>query len=117
MKVGEILTSTSPSTLSPEGREGALRGPTAVLTFQFPLRPLGGEVSSTRRKGVDLGAGDETVTRYPQTGDFITNVSARQGEVGRNLSRMRPKSRLFLEPAVSGAFMAYWEVSSNGNGL
>jgi hypothetical protein len=42
----------------------------------------GGEVSSTRRRGVDLGAGDETVTRYPQTGDFITNVSARRGEVG-----------------------------------
>ena len=42
--------------------------------------PLAGEVSSTRRMGVDLGAGDETVTRYPQTGDFITNVSARRGE-------------------------------------
>jgi hypothetical protein len=42
--------------------------------------PLAGEVSSTRRRGGDLGAGDETVTRYPQTGDFITNVSARRGE-------------------------------------
>jgi len=39
--------------------------------------------------------------------------------VGRGgmLSRMRPKSRLFVEPAISGTLMAYWEVSSNGNGL
>ena len=81
------------------------------------------EVPSTRRMGVDVGAGDETMTRYPRErdslavrpfagmrarlgtiavptlandstppqatpagepspGDFITNVSARRGEVG-----------------------------------
>ena len=50
----------------------------AKLPFRLPLRPHGGEVSSRRRKGVELGAGDETMTRYPQTGDFITNVSARR---------------------------------------
>jgi hypothetical protein len=54
--------------------------------FYLSLSALtGGEVSSRRRKGVELGAGDETVTRYPQTGDFITNVSARRGEEGGQL--------------------------------
>ena len=47
------------------------------------------------------------MTRYPQTGDFITNVSARQGEVGQNLSPLRSRSSLFVEPMVLGAIMAY----------
>ncbi len=39
--------------------------------------------SLTRRKGFAGGAGSDAVARYPQTGDFITNVSARRSPGGQ----------------------------------
>jgi len=46
-----------------------------------PSPPVTGERASlTRRKEVANGAGSDAKARYPQTGDFITNVSARRGE-------------------------------------
>ena len=57
---------------------------------KHPLRPLaGGEGIAdplTRRMGFECGAGSDALTRYPRTGDFITNGSARQGEVGSTSS-------------------------------
>ena len=46
---------TSPTALSPESGEGALRGPTAVLVFQFPLRPLGERFRRHGERGLTLG--------------------------------------------------------------
>jgi hypothetical protein len=37
------------------------------------------------------GVGSDAWARYPQTGDFITNVSARRGEVKKNGSRLRDR--------------------------
>ena len=54
----------------------------AQLPLLLPLRPHGGRGFVDTARGGELGAGNETMTRYPQTGDFITNVSARRGEVG-----------------------------------
>jgi len=54
--------------------------------------------------GVDLGAGDETMTRYPQTGDFITNVCARRGEVAGII--------LFMLNNPLVRFLVFWGVNT-----
>src|SRR5258706_15861140 len=64
-----------------------------VARLYLSLSPgCGGEASLTRRKGVAGGAGSDAVARYPLTGDFITNVSARRGEGDSELQ--------FGEPSV-----------------
>ena len=78
-----------------------------LLNFRFPLRPSGGEGFVDTAKGVDFGAGDETVTRYPQAADFVSNVCARQGEVGGgggyslNQVWVRPISETPMKPRTS----------------
>src|SRR5258706_13519845 len=67
----------------------------ALLPVTLPLRPLAGgypgearstllEVSSTRRMGVDVGAGDETMTRYPRERDSLAvrPVAGTRGRFG-----------------------------------
>jgi hypothetical protein len=76
----------------------------------------GGEGIADSALAEPSGAGSDAWTRYPQTGDFITNVSARQGDVRLILSRMRPKSRLFVDSVGSDAVMAYGKFPKNGIG-
>src|SRR5260221_14610110 len=52
-----------------------------ILSFPSPSPPLGGEVPPTRR-WLAIRGGRRNKARCPQTGDFITNVSARRGEGG-----------------------------------
>jgi hypothetical protein len=53
-----------------------------LTLLDHPLRPVGGEGTADSALAEPSGAGSGAKARYPQTGDFITNVSARRGEVG-----------------------------------
>jgi hypothetical protein len=77
MKTGE----TSAPSLPPQaGGEGEEKRAAAGRSLVFQLLLRSGE--ELRRHGVGLAirGGRRSLARYPQTGDYITNVSARPGD-------------------------------------
>lgn len=97
------MTHLTPSLFPPQaGGEGEDRRATVGRSLVFQLLLHSGE--ELRRHGVGLAIrrGRRSLARYPRTGDYITNVSARAGDEVVAQTQ-RPPSTSMQAPVMKSA--------------